>query len=144
MKFFVLLGDFNLNLLNTSDKNVSESIDILENYVLLPYITLPTRITDTSQTLIDNIFLSPHSYKSFSGNLLTGISDHLARFVLLEKSLSGFNYQTKTFKDWKNFDAENFESACLLTDWPSLLKLDKRDPNYSFDIFYRKLNSLID
>ena len=68
-KLLVLLGDFNLNLINSSDNNISEFIDILENYLLLPYINLPTRITNTSQTLIDNIFISSHSHKSFSGNL---------------------------------------------------------------------------
>ena len=77
---YVLLGDFNLNLINSSDNNISEFIDILEKYLLLPYINLPTRITNISQTLIDNIFISPHSYKSFSGNFITGISDHLAQF----------------------------------------------------------------
>ena len=143
-KLLVLLGDFNLNLINSNDKNISEFIDILENYLLLPYITLPTRITNTSQTLIDNIFISSHSYKSFSGNFTTGISDHLAQFVILDKSLSSFNSHTKTYKDWKNFDSDKFKSAFMLTDWPSLLKLDNKDPNLSFDIFYNKLNSLID
>ena len=81
-KLLILLGDFNLNLLNHNiENNVASFIDILENYLMLPYISLPTRITDSSQTLIDNIFISPHPFKSFSGNFVTGISDHLAQFV---------------------------------------------------------------
>ena len=38
-KLLVLLGDFNLNLINSNDNNISEFIDILENYLLLPYFT---------------------------------------------------------------------------------------------------------
>ena len=40
-------------------------------------MTLPTRITDRSATLIDNIFLNTQRHKQTSGNLTTSISDHL-------------------------------------------------------------------
>ena len=106
-------------LLNSDDKSITDFIDILENYLLLPYITLPTRITNSSQTLIDNIFISPHSYKSFSGNFVTGISDHLAQFVILENSLSTIPQSGKAYKDWKNFDSVNFNSAFISTNWHS-------------------------
>ena len=56
-KSIVLLGDFNINLLNFDNSTeVGTFIDTLESYSLLPQVTLPTRITETSQTLIDNIF----------------------------------------------------------------------------------------
>ena len=142
-KLLVLIGDFNVNLLNSNDKCISDFLDILENYCLLPYITLPTRITDSSQTLIDNIFMSPHSYKYFSGNFVTGISDHLAQFAILEDSLDNSSKPSKTYKDWKNFDSTNFKSAFLSTDWSSLLKIDSNNPNISFDLFYNELTSLI-
>ena len=131
-KLLVLLGDFNLNLLNSDDKNISDFIDILENYLLLPYISLPTRITNSSQTLIDNILISPHSCKSFSGNFVTGISDHLAQFVIFENSLDTIPQSNKTYKDWKNFDSENFKSAFVSTNWPSLLRYDDKDPKPFF------------
>ena len=31
----------------------------------------------------------------------------------------------------------------MLTEWSSLLKLENRDPNYSFDMFYNKINFLL-
>ena len=46
------------------------------------FILQPTRLH--SDTLIDNIFLNPLEYQSTSGNLLTEISDHLIKFLILE------------------------------------------------------------
>ena len=130
------LLDFNLNLLNSADKCVSDFTDILENYLLLPYITLPTRITNSSQTLIDNIFISPHSFRSFSGNFLTGISDHLSQFVILENSLDTFSQPNKTYKDWKNFDSINSQNLllCSLTG-PQCLNIIIRIPTF-LSIFF--------
>ena len=63
-KRVVLLGDFNVNLLNFNDvDSVKNFVDTLESSFLLPSISLPTRVTATSSTLIDNIFFSPSKYK---------------------------------------------------------------------------------
>ena len=60
----VLLGNFNINLLNFSDvDSVKNFVDTLQSSFLLPGISLPTRVTATSSTLIDNIFFSPSKYK---------------------------------------------------------------------------------
>ena len=57
-KPLILLGDFNINLLKSdTDNSVSNFLDILGSFSLLPQIILPTRITNTSKTLIDNIFI---------------------------------------------------------------------------------------
>ena len=57
-KQLFLLGDFNINLLNMStDPKVSSFLSNLGSHLILPNILLPTRITDNSMTLIDNIFL---------------------------------------------------------------------------------------
>ena len=46
----------------------------------IPQINLATRITDTTMTLIDNIFTNTMNYNSFSGNILIQIADHLSQF----------------------------------------------------------------
>ena len=49
---------------------------------LLPVITKPTRITDTSATLIDNIFISSRIQQDYhSGFIISDMSDHLPTFV---------------------------------------------------------------
>ena len=59
-KQILLFGDFNINLLKCDDETETGSfIDILGSNFILPQILLPTRVTDLSNTLIDNIFSSP-------------------------------------------------------------------------------------
>ena len=41
-----------------------------------PLINKPTRITDSSATLIDNIFTNVHNTETKSGIWITDISDH--------------------------------------------------------------------
>ena len=54
-KLCYLLGDYNLNLLNTDSHTLTrEFVDIMYSYSLLPNITKPTK--ERSATLIDNIF----------------------------------------------------------------------------------------
>ena len=65
-KTLILLGDFNINLMNSSgDPNIANFLDILGNHLILPQILLPTRVTLNSKTLIDNIFLSPTKFEKF-------------------------------------------------------------------------------
>ena len=50
-------------------------------------MTLPTRITPRSKTLIDNIFFNEINEAALSGNLVTDISDHHAQFLIIPKTL---------------------------------------------------------
>ena len=52
-------GNLNIDLLKTHDLSpASDFFNILKTYHLYPSMSLPTRITDTSATLIDNICIS--------------------------------------------------------------------------------------
>ena len=58
-KSILLLGDFNVNLLNYNEYNqTNEFLDFLASYSFIPLILQSTRITSHSNTLIDNIFLN--------------------------------------------------------------------------------------
>ena len=51
-----LLGEFNINLLNYNDHQTTHDfLDSLASNSFNPYIVYPTRITNHSKTLIDNI-----------------------------------------------------------------------------------------
>ena len=59
-------------------QNGQEFIDTNLNNNLLPCITRPTCITNTSATLIDNVFISQTLRKSFdSCILINDLSDHM-------------------------------------------------------------------
>jgi len=96
-----LIGDTNLDLLKYDNHaDTSKFIDMLISYNYLPLSHLPTRITDTSATLIDHIYFktNPKSNNSkfvkiFTENLVTDITDHLANFFTLHHSSSKPNCQ---------------------------------------------------
>ena len=78
-KNVILLSDFNIDMLHyESHIQTREFLDKIYFGLLSPHITLPTRITPCSRTLIDNIFTNTVDEPSISGNLMCSISDHLA------------------------------------------------------------------
>ena len=82
-KLLFLIGDFNVDLLKAnSNKDFSEYLDIWYSYHFLPHIILPTRVTDISGTIIDNIFFNSVEFNTVSGNLTTSISDQFPQFLL--------------------------------------------------------------
>ena len=121
------MGDFNIDLLNYEKNcNVQNYLDALCSNSFLPYITLPTRLSHSSKTLIDNIFYKGIN-RPVSCNLAIDISDHLAQVLFLQ---SNKNYNTSRkiniqYRDIKNINNENFVLDMLEIDWEMELKLNK-------------------
>ena len=84
----IILGDTNINLINENNEDVDTYLNSLISHNYIPLITLPTRLTSHSTTLIDHIFirlpLRMTQNKCSSGNLLTEYSDHLPNFTLID------------------------------------------------------------
>ena len=84
-KFCYLLGDYNINLLNFETHGpTSEFADLLYANSFIPLINRPTRVTQFSATLIDNILNNNFQdiHKSTPGILATEISDHFPMFYI--------------------------------------------------------------
>ena len=103
-----LCGDYNINLLKMHEKNsYEEFFETMLVHSYLPNITLPTRLTDTSNTLIDNVFANSAKFEAVSGILINNISDHQAIFtiitiprerVIIHTNISSNNQTTYTVK----------------------------------------------
>ena len=73
-KDILIMGDLNINLLNYNDKDTT-FLDTMFSNSFSPFITLPTRVRNTSETLIDSIFYKkPLNYDMIAGNLCSVIS----------------------------------------------------------------------
>ena len=79
-KEIILLGDFNMDLM-TLDDNTSDMLDLLVSSELIPRITVPTRKTHDSQTLIDHIYKKISHQRCTAGTLLSDITDHYINFI---------------------------------------------------------------
>ena len=89
------LSDFNGDVIIGTDQNFnyldierhSKTRDLLDTFIsagFLPTVTLPTRITHNTSTLIDNIYVKCTHYDELvSGIMSTDISDHLPLFTFV-------------------------------------------------------------
>ena len=66
-KYSLIMGDFNIDLLN-SCKPSDDFINTLASFFYQPHILQPSRITDHTATLIDNIFFNSIEHFTISGN----------------------------------------------------------------------------
>ena len=83
-KSVYFLGDFNVNLLNYNDHTpTNEFLDSLASDSVIPYILQPTKKTDHSKTLVDNIFSNVITVDPISGTLAAMISDHLPQIMIV-------------------------------------------------------------
>ena len=106
---FYLCGDFNLDLLKVNeDRNVTKFIDTLSTLTLLPTIVKPTRVTETSFTLIDNIFTN-RIHDVHSGILEIEITDHFPVFAILKHDpiITGDKYKIE-YRAFHESNLQNF------------------------------------
>ena len=142
-----LLGNFNINLLNYNDHQpTNDFLDSLASNSFIPYILHPTRITNHSKTLIDNIFSNFISPDIISGNITATISEHLPQFSFAPNILSNLLTQQPDYyeRDRSKFKQENFILDYFDKDWADVLQIDQQNVNLSLDSFLNNLNSILD
>ena len=97
----IIAGDFNINLLKLNENDMFSSFfDTVISHSLYPQITLPTRFTRTTGTLIDNLFcrLRKSILENTAGILLTKrFSDHQPYFIIMHNTekLHSLQYYVK-------------------------------------------------
>ena len=86
--------------------------------MLLPHIVQPTRITNNSKTLIDNIYSNVISPNNISGNITATISEHLPQFLIAPDIFSKLpSTKLNIFeRERSKFDQENFILDYLSVD----------------------------
>ena len=118
--------------------------NLVEKGVFLT-ITCPTRITQTSATLIDNTFVSSKLHQSFdSGILLSNISDHLPSLVLL-KQTKLLNKEPLEFRS-RNLNEQKLklinEKLHDIENWNA--NLTSSDINLNFDYLSNSIDRVMD
>ena len=103
-KVCFIAGDFNIDLLKTdSNSKISEFVNLTTSNGFLPYITQPTRITETSATVIDNIFSNYINHDNISGNIFLQFADHLCQFITIDKTNDKIKIKDSFRRDYANF-----------------------------------------
>ena len=143
MKELILGMDHNMDLLKSkAHPPTRKFLEILHDENLFPAITRPSRITQTSMTLIDNVFLSEILYRQFdSALLIRDISDHLPSLVLIKqtKLMDKIPIEFKSQKLNKD-KITRIKNRLFNTDWNVLLC--NMDCNTNFNAFCDHLSSV--
>ena len=143
-KYCILMGDFNADLLKTdSDLDIENFFNFLSSFGFRPLILQPTRVTSSSATLIDNIFINSLETESFGGNITTSISDHFSQFCMIDilKKAKHVSVPLKQ-RTFRNFNDDEFINEIKKFNWNSLLLGKNLDD--SFSTFYKSIEKLLD
>ena len=95
-------------------------INTLGSFFLKPHILQPTRITNHSSTLIDNIFFNSIEYQTVSVNLLYDLTDHLPNFLIIERFSFSLHKEKSYRRDYSNYNEEALVSEFRSIDWSNL------------------------
>lgn len=133
-----LMGDFNIDLLKHNEHGPTNTfLNTVTSHYFLPTILRPTRITDTTRTLIDNIFTNIWPKTINSALITDAISDHLPVITWFSSHMGKLdkpaNYRTRIFNDQSK---DLFKTLLQQIDFSSVLLLcNDNEPNIAYDTF---------
>ena len=143
-KTLYMCGDFNIDLLkHNNHKNTKVFLEMMYSYGMLPLINKPTRVTENSATLIDNIFTNNCFKSHYNAILCTDLSDHLPIVCTTELGLKKNN--PKVYKHIRQMKDENisaFKKALEVCKWDQILSC--LDVNEAYTMFLSIFKNLYD
>ena len=135
-----LLGDFNVDLLKYDTNNKSSDfLNAVTSFGFLPYILQPTRISDHSTTLIDNIYGNNFEQESVSGNILIMFADHFSQFLSINKEIIKPSTSNVFKRDFSSFEENMCIDDVSIQNWNNNL----HDTNSKFDDFLWKMGGCV-
>ena len=97
-------GDFNIDLLKYGTINkYAEFPNTLTSLGFLPHVLQPTRITEHSSTIIDNIYGNNFTQVILSGNIFIKFADHFSQFLSIKKPISKKKKNVIFKRDYSSF-----------------------------------------
>ena len=138
------MGDMNCNMASMSDTNSHLLSDITDLYGLHQLINEPTRVTDTTSTLINLIYTNYPDKVVCSGVCHVSISDHSLIFAYRKLSIgvASKRHNTIKYRSFKNFSRDYFRSDIASENWDALDNF--QDPNDMWREWKIKLLNVVD
>ena len=137
----IIAGDFNIDLLDIKTKDkVLAFYNSFTTTVFLPEMTLPTRFSHRTGTLIDNFLckLSDISLKSKSGILVDRFSDHQPYFMSLNlRTVNIIPHKYITINKQTPIAIQNFKEELSSSNIMELLYVNlESNPNNNYDVLH--------
>ena len=142
-KLFYMLGDLNIDLLKYEEHRLTSSfVDILYSNNVFPLITKPTRVTQTTATLIDHVLTNNFDIwgKHRQGILCTDMTDHYAVFHVAGNTMSkSKDYLSPTVKrDMSHRNVQKFIDKIQQVDWQIVTEI--REPQNAYTQFHNVIS----
>ena len=118
-KMVYVMSDLNIDFLKSDvHKSTNSLLDVLYSYNVFPVITKPTRVTETSATLIDHILTNNFDINAshIQGILYSSISDHYVIFHVAGNVIADDNLTENPIID---------EPWAIKTSWSLSMKWKK-------------------
>ena len=138
------MGDFNVDHLkrNTPALNFFNS-NVVEPFALTQVIENPTRVTETTSTLIDLVLTgTPQNVKKTGVVDVPGISDHCLVYFAYALKKNKYKPKMVTRRNLKNFKEEAFVQDIADTDWNEVYHAV--DTNEKSQVFERQFSAVLD
>ena len=134
----LIAGDMNINLMSYEDTKCREYLNMIDQFNLVQMGKTPTRITQSTSSLIDHILISQPSLIKFTDVLpCHGISDHDGPYALTNIRVPRYEPRYKLIRDEKSFDNQSFVRD--VNQLPFSLVYSIEDPDEKLSIFNQLL-----
>jgi exonuclease III len=140
-KEIILLGDFNIDLLKTTNQWTT----LTNSFNLHQLIKTPTRVTATSQTLIDHIYVSNKNNVIETCVPISAISDHYPICITWSKKgakIPKTGHKTITYRCFSKFDKNVFLSDVINSQLTSVYNIT--DPDQAIEYWLNTFTEIYD
>lgn len=145
-KKLILAGDFNINFLNyETHQPTNECVNLMLSYSLVPMINLPTRVTEITSTMIDNIFADCFDKVVSTCVIYEDFSDHFPTFASFNLNVEKKDPLEKVSRPVTKIQLEKFAITVSEFDWYSYLdNVQAFDKEAKFNTFLNKFGEIFE
>ena len=139
-KELYICGDFKFDLLKiNTDHYTQHFFNLLCSYGFLPHIRQPTRVTDNTASVIDNIFSNNIHDNIICGNILLTLYEHFSQFLSVERENVDLKEINIYLRDYSTFSSESFRDDVSIQNWV----YSHDNIHDSFNDFYNELEGSV-
>ena len=140
-KIGIICGDMNIDLANPNQTQTKQYIETLLGQDCIPFITIPTRVTSHSATVIDHINIlggdKLPKKEIVAGNLFMEVADHLPNFIVI-KDIKQISKPRPKIRIYSERKIAKFRSLLAVVDWEDVHNKNSTDVNACYAIFIDK------
>ena len=129
----IVVGDFNVNLLNVNKPKVQQLISLFDSFGLRQVVGEPTRVTASSATLIDLMVIScPDVVGGVGVEDLGNITDHFLTYCSITLPGPGSPPEVFESRCYGSIDGVRFRGDLMNMNWAHIFDLPDVDQKVSY------------